>query len=324
METMEVRALRVQYSNPKLVADIIRKYVSREGSVTLLEERSTLAVEDNADNLARIERLLREVDRQPQQIMIEAKILEVTQDSSQNFGIDWTRIFSANGVNRGGIKGLASPQAPGLFFNFVNNNIEIDLNALSSKGKIHTLATPKLLTIENQEAVTNTGDKIGYRLTTTINNVSTESIQFLETGVILRVTPSVDADGRIAMRIRPEVSSGSVAGGIPSKKTTEVTTQLIAEDRQSILIAGLIKNTEAYRRTGVPVVGELPVIGHAFSATENIGTATETIVLITPRIIRSTPAPHEELSIMKADDVEQVLDKKKEKLETTLERLSTF
>jgi type II secretory pathway component GspD/PulD (secretin) len=77
-------------------------------------------------------------------------------------------------------------------------------------------------------------------------------------------------------------------------------------------------------RTGVPVVGELPVIGHAFSATENIGTATETIVLITPRIIRSTPAPHEELSIMKADDVEQVLDKKKEKLETTLERLSTF
>jgi type II secretory pathway component GspD/PulD (secretin) len=129
METREVRALRVQYSNPQLVAGIIRKYVSREGSVTLLEERSTLAVEDNADNLARIERLLREVDRQPQQIMIEAKILEGTLDSSQNFGIDWTRIFSANGVNRGGIKGLASPQAPGLFFNFVNNNIEIYLNA---------------------------------------------------------------------------------------------------------------------------------------------------------------------------------------------------
>lgn len=319
-EAMEVRAMRVQYSNPRLVSDIVAKYSSREGKVTLLEERKTLIVEDTPENLARIERLLREVDRQPLQIMIEAKILEITLDNSENFGVDWTRVFSANSVNRGGTKGLASRQAPGLFFNFVNSNIEVYLNALGSKGKIHTLATPKLLTLENQEAVTNVGDKIGYRLTTTINNVSTESIQFLETGVILRVTPSVDIDGRIAMRIRPEVSSGSVAGGIPSKKTTEVTTQLIAEDGQSILIAGLIKNADAYRRTGVPVLGELPVIGRAFSSTENIGVATETIVLITPRIIRSPV--QDETAIGKVEERARALEDKKESLETTLERLA--
>ncbi|RZJ74978.1 MAG: hypothetical protein EOO45_07050 [Flavobacterium sp.] len=110
----------------------------------------------------------------------------------------------------------------------VNGNIEAYLSALSNKGRVHTLATPRLLALEDQEASTNVGDQLGYRLTTTINNVTSESIEFLDTGVILRVTPSVDADGRIMMKIRPEVSSGSVSAGIPSKKTTEVNTQLVA------------------------------------------------------------------------------------------------
>ncbi|MDB5728077.1 MAG: uncharacterized protein JWQ00_1282 [Noviherbaspirillum sp.] len=321
---MEVKALRIQYSNPKAVAEIAAKYATRGGKVTLLEERRTLVVEDTPEVIARIERLLREIDRQPLQIMIEAKILEVTLDDSENFGVDWTRFFNSGAGSQGGTRGLADRNTPGLFFNIVNRNIEVHLNALSNKGRVHTLATPKLLTLENQEAVTNVGDKIGYRLTTTINNVSTESIQFLETGVILRVVPSVDVDGRISMKIRPEVSSGTVSGGIPSKKTTEVTTQLVAEDGQSILIAGLIKNSDGYRKTGVPVLGDLPIIGRAFSTSENLGIATETIVIITPRIVRSTiPDAIQEPSVKKVAETERALYEKRDKLEATLEQLET-
>ncbi len=156
---------------------------------------------------------------------------------------------------------------------------------MSNKGRVRTLATPKLLTLENQEATTNIGDKLGYRVTTTINNVTTETIQFLETGVILRVTPSVDTDGRIALRVRPEVSSGTLLGGIPSKKTTEVNTQLVAENGQSILIGGLIKASSGKRRTGVPLLADVPGLGKLFSNTEETGSSTETIVLITPRIV---------------------------------------
>jgi pilus assembly protein CpaC len=114
--------------------------------------------------------------------------------------------------------------------------------------------------------------------------------QFLETGVILRVTPSVDSDGRIALRVRPEVSSGSLLGGIPSKKTTEVNTQLVAENGQSILIGGLIKATSGQRRIGVPILGDVPGLGKLFSNNEHTGTSTETIVLITPRIVPTRPA----------------------------------
>lgn len=287
---MEVRALKVLYSEPQVVADILSKHVSRGGKVTVLPSRRTLIVEDTPEGMARIVALLREIDTQPQQIMIEAKILEITLDENENFGIEWNKVFSGDGVNRIGTSRLVERTTPGLVFNFVNRNVDVFLNALNNKGRVRTLATPKLLTLENQEATTNIGDKLGYRVTTTINNVTSETIEFLETGVILRVTPSVDADGRIALRVRPEVSSGTLLGGIPSKKTTEVNTQLVAENGQSILIGGLIKATSGVRRTGVPLLGDVPVVGKLFTNNEHTGTSTETIVLITPRIVPTRPA----------------------------------
>jgi type II secretory pathway component GspD/PulD (secretin) len=182
---------------------------------------------------------------------------------------------------------LATPTSPGLFFSVLNKNLELFLNALDTKGRVHTLSTPKLLALENQEASVIIGDRIGYKVTTTINQVTTESVQFLETGVILRVTPSVDAGGRVLMKIHPEVSSGSISAGVPSKKSIEVTTQLLADSGQAILIGGLIKNTSSYKRNGVPVLGDLPGIGRLFSSDEDLSLSTETVVVITPRILET-------------------------------------
>jgi type II secretory pathway component GspD/PulD (secretin) len=306
---MEVRALKVLYSEPQLVADILAKHVGRGGKVTVMPGRRMVVVEDSPEGMKRIVALMREIDTQPQQIMIEAKILEITLDDNETFGIDWTRILSGDGINRIGVKGLATPSSPGLFFNYVNQNVDVYLNALSNKGRVRTLATPKLLTLENQEASTNIGDKLGYRLTTTINNVTSESIQFLETGVILRVVPTVDADGRIALRVRPEVSSGTVLGGIPSKKTTEVSTQLVAENGQSILIAGLIKASTGKRRQGVPILGDIPGVGNLFANKEEINSSTETIVLITPRIVSTHPDEIDARTIERVEQTGKAIEK---------------
>ena len=317
---MEVRALKVLYSEPQLVADILSKHVGRGGKVTVLPSRRMVVVEDTPEGMKRIVALLREIDTQPQQIMIEAKILEITLDENENFGIEWNKVFSGDGVNRIGTTKLVERTTPGLIFNLVNNNVELFLNALNNKGRVRTLATPKLLTLENQEATTNIGDKLGYRVTTTINNVTSESIQFLETGVILRVTPSVDADGRIALRVRPEVSSGTVFGGIPSKKTTEVNTQLVAENGQAILIGGLIKATSGQRRIGVPLLGDVPGLGKLFSNNEHSGSSTETIVVITPRIVPTRPAGADLQVIERIGQTEQELQKKFEAPEAALNR----
>ena len=307
---LEVKALKVQYSEPQLIADLLSKHVSLGGKITALPLRRQVIVEETSAGMARIEAVLREIDTQPQQIMIEAKILEITLDENENFGIEWNKVFSGDGVKRIGTSRLVERSTPGLVFNLVNNNVDIFLNALNNKGRVRTLATPKLLTLENQEAVTKIGDLLGYRVTTTINNVTSETVQFLDTGVILRVTPSVDAAGRIALRVRPEVSSGSVLGGIPSKKTTEVNTQLVTENGQSILIGGLIKTSSGQRRIGVPLLADVPGLGKLFSNNEHTGSSTETIVLITPRIVPTRPAGADAQVIDRVGQTEQELQKK--------------
>lgn len=320
--TQQVRALKVRYTDLKRAGDILARQVGPYGAVTVLEPTRTLVVEANDAGQARAASVLREIDRPPRQILIEAKILEITLDQNENFGVDWSRIVNANGPDTVGTTGFATSVGPRFFMNVVNNNIEAHLTALSNKGRVHTLATPRLLALEDQEASTNVGDQIGYRLTTTINNVTTESIQFLDTGVILRVTPSIDVDGRIMMKVRPEVSSGSVSAGIPSKKTTEVSTQLVARDGQPVLIGGLIKSSKNYRRQGVPLLSDIPLLGRAFSSTEDAGSTTETIVLITPRIVSPDGPEVDPVSAAKLEQAERALRLRSDVLDQKIDRIA--
>jgi len=321
-DTLAVTSYKVRYTDAKKVGEILLRHVGAGGNVTVLEQSRSIVVEDTEANQRRIAAILRTIDAAPRQILIEAKILEITLDQSETFGVDWTRIFNGAGTEKVGTAGLATRNNLGLVLNVVNSNINVYLSALSNKGRVHTLATPKLLALEDQEAVTNVGDKLGYRLTTTINNVTSESIEFLETGVILRVTPSVDADGRIALKIKPEVSSGSVSAGIPSKKTTEVATQLVANDGQAVLIGGLIKSSKAYRRQGIPVLSDIPLLGRAFSGTDDGGSMTETVVVITPRIVPADGPALDAATAARVRDSETVLNQRASVLDKNIDGIA--
>jgi type II secretory pathway component GspD/PulD (secretin) len=282
----EIRTLKVQYSDTKQIADILTKYASRFGKITPLIGRKLIVVEDLPAHIDRIETLLGQLDLQPKQVLIEAKILEVTLDQSEQYGIDWRKVFGSQTVGTAGLAiGNRLEPAQGFFFSIFSHKLELFLSALATKGRVRTLATPKLLALENQEAKTVIGDSTGYKVTTTINLVTTESIQFLESGVILKVIPSVDQRGRVLLKVHPEVSSASLNLGIPSKKSTEVTTELICEDGQSIFIGGLIKSATNQQRNGVPVLANVPAVGYLFSNTTQTTSATETVVIITPHII---------------------------------------
>ncbi len=248
---LQVKAMKVRYADVTKVGAILARQIGVPGTVTVLDQTKTLVVEATAAGLERAALVLREIDRAPQQILIEAKILEITLDQNENFGVDWSRVFSGDGPDTVGTTGFATRAGPRFFLNLVNGNIEAYLSALSNKGRVHTLATPRLLALEDQEASTNVGDQLGYRLTTTINNVTSESIEFLDTGVILRVTPSVDADGRIMMKIRPEVSSGSVSAGIP-----------VEEDHRSEHAAGGQRRATGADRRPDQAQPHLPAPGH--------------------------------------------------------------
>ena len=289
-----LKTFKAQYTDVNAIAEILNKHLSRYGQITTLPDRNLIVVEEIPAFMERIEELLSQVDRRPQQILIEAKILEVTLDDSETFGVDWSKLFSSHlgsddsgGSGAFGTQGLSAVGSPGFFFSFVSPNITLALDALSDKGRVRTLSTPKLLALEHEEAEVVIGDRTGYRVTTTINQVTTESVAFLESGVILKVIPFVDQNGQIMMDVHPEVSNATISNGIPSLTTTEVTTQFLANSGQTIFIAGLMKNSYGTRNSGVPILSDIPLLGRAFKNSERLATRTETVVLITPRIVES-------------------------------------
>jgi len=283
----ELRTFKVEYSDVNVVQSILKSHLSEHGKITSLPVRKLLVVEDAPEFMQRIEELLSVLDRQPRQILIEAKILEVTLRDTDAFGMDWTKLFSVDdGDGAFGVRGFGDNTAPGLFFDLVTPSLTLALNLLRNEGRLRTLSTPKLLALEHQEAKAIIGDRIGYSVTTTINQVTTESIEFLESGVILKVVPSVDHNGDILMEIHPEVSTGTVSDdGIPAQTTTEVTTRMRVGNAKTIFIGGLIRRSTNSTEERVPFLGDLPLVGNAFANKANNTISTETIILVTPYIL---------------------------------------
>ena len=322
----EIRTYHVQYADPVAIEGVLRPYISSYGELTSLPERKVIMVEDTPQFLERIEALLRSIDREPKQIMIEAKILEVTLNDEDSSGIDWSKAFtSGEGGGNFGTQGLTGPGlsgGAGFFFDIATPDIQAMLTALEANGRLRTLSTPKLLALENQEASVIIGDRRGYLVTTTINQVTSESVEFLESGVILRVTPTVDDNERVLMDIHPEVSTGTVNEvGIPSQTTTEVTTRMHVPGGKTIFIGGLMKHTLTEARQGVPVLGRIPGIRRLFSNKLKTNANTETIVLITPHIVENFSPEWNDEAVTEVEALEAILDAQFEEGTAELEQV---
>ena len=280
----KVMTYHVRYSDPEKVKALIEDYLSDYGNVSVLQDRNMLVIEDTPEHITRVRSILKSIDATPNQILIEAKILEISLSDSNAYGINWSKVFNS-GETTVGVQGLSSP-ASGLFINQITSTLEAALTALYAKNDVRTLSSPNLVALENVEAEVIIGDRQGYNVTTTINQVTTESIEFLESGVILRVLPRIDAVGNVMMKIHPEVSTGTISlDGIPSQTTTEVTTQILTRDGQPVFIGGLIKNNITEGRESVPILGDIPLIGALFSSVSHASNNTEIVVLITPYVI---------------------------------------
>ena len=287
-----VETFKIQYADSVEIASILESYISEFGTVTTLSARNMVVVQDRPDFLRRIGDIVLQLDREPKLVLIEAQILEIGLDDSHRYGIDWRHLFdSKDGTGEVGTRSLAATDVQGLFLDIMNSDFQVVVDALVQEGSARTLSTPKLLVLEDQEAEVIVGDRQGYRETTTINQVTTESVRFLESGIILRVTPSVDQRGRIRLDVTPEVSTGTVEFGLPAQTTTSVTTQLLLEDGQTSFIGGLIKRNLTRSRAGVPLLRRIPGIGNLFQNDAKSYTVTETVVLITPYIVNPGESP---------------------------------
>ena len=220
-----------------------------------------------------------------------------------SYGVSW---FFENGIEDPEIRDLASRSgleffggsitgAEGLAFTFVGDSLQAIINALESRSQLQVLSAPSVVVRNNVQARLNTGTQIPVA-STIINpdlntNTSTLSqVQFRQTGVTLQVTPRVGRDGLVFMEIEQEVSSPSVTGpiiaGNISVDTNTLTTEVAVQSGDTIMLAGLIRDSSTQNRSGVPFLSRIPFIGALFGTQSNNTVREELVIFITPRVIR--------------------------------------
>ncbi|MCH8147165.1 MAG: type II and III secretion system protein [Planctomycetes bacterium] len=177
----------------------------------------------------------------------------------------------------------------GIKFGFLDGNIASFIDALESVGDTNVIAAPHLVCLNRQRAEIQIGDQKGFLSTTQTETATTQQVEFLDVGTLLRIRPFISDDGMIRLEVHPELSTGEIKliGGfaLPEKSVTQVTTNVLVRDGRTVVIGGLIREDLSETRTQVPILGNIPLIGHLFRRKVDTISRNEIIVLITPRFI---------------------------------------
>jgi len=265
-----------------------------------------VVIKDYPEKIAEAEKLLRELDVRPQQVLVEATILSATLNENTQLGIDWatlsgvvTQVPVTAAAAAGDITKItddyfrsagtsAVTKTGGVTVGFSHSNIGAILKAVEEVSDTTILANPKILAVNKQLGVVYIGTKIGYQSQTTQTDTSTtQEVSFLETGTRLAFRPYIGNDGYIRMDINPKDSSGTLkTNNIPDETSTELSTNIMVRDGQTIVIGGLFRDVVTTSRTQIPLLGDLPLIGFLFRGVSDLTSRQEVIVMLTPHIIK--------------------------------------
>lgn len=329
---MAVRVFPLFYVRPEDAQLLIGPALSEEGTVAVTPDAQAgiatsatdtggqsyatgdvLVVRDYEENLDRIGEILRNVDRRPQQVLIEATIVRATLNENNALGIDFNTLagvnFSQLGATTGGLTNvrpelstevadLDANQATlrtdfnttigsgGFSFGYIGSDVAVFLRALEGVTDSQVLANPKVLVVNRMRGEVLVGRRDGYLTTTVTQTTATQTVEFLETGTRLVLRPYIGDNGYIRMEVHPEDSSGTVANGLPTQQTTECTSNILVKDGHTVIIGGLFREITTQNRSQVPLLGNIPYAGVAFRSTQDITQREEVIILLTPHIIR--------------------------------------
>jgi len=294
-----------------------------------------IVVTDYPENLVQIAQIIKEADRRPQQILVEATILDATLSENNALGMDFSFLGGVNfdtllsstslpGALSGSILSATSGTSTtgtgttgttgttgsvgslltsgyyggttgnydtqvspgGLQIGVVHRNLAFFLSALESTADTTVLANPKVLVLNKQPGQVIVGQQLGYQTTTVTQTTSTQAVSFLDTGTILSFRPFIGDDGFIRMEVHPEDSSGSVTNNLPNKTTTEITSNVMVKDGNTIVIGGLFHEATTSGRNQIPGLGNLPLVGALFRSQTDTTQRHEVIILLTPHIIK--------------------------------------
>jgi type II secretory pathway component GspD/PulD (secretin) len=234
----------------------------------------------------RIQEAVAYIDVKPKQLLVEAKILQLTNALDEKLGIDL--IYTQDSSNKVQTTGLAtkeSSSATGFLAQALSGKFATYLSALKSISKVDIVASPKIMMLNNQPANIVAGTKIGFKTQSITNGTISEKIDFIQVGVQLSILARVVSDTEIMLDIAPKISEGSLSSGVPQESNTEAKTRILAKDGQLVVLGGLLQKSNTTTYTRVPVLGDLPFIGRLFQSEAQSDASKEIIIFITTTIL---------------------------------------
>lgn len=302
-EPLETKMYDINYADITGVATQFNALKSERGTITSDVRTNKIIVKDVKSALDDMQRLLSILDIPERQVMIEARIVEASTDFVHTLGINW---FSSNDPASSGSKapfvqdhatsfgGLAATAAalgmPGLnsdiVFGTIGKNVQLGMriNAAASAGMVRIISTPKVATLNHKSAKITQGQQIPYTSATS-DKVETK---FVEAALSLEVTPHINANGTIVMKIDAKNDAPGSTGNPPPINKKQATTEMLLRDGETTVIGGIYVESASDSEQGVPWLMDIPFLGHLFKSTDNKKNRTELLIFITPRILNQT------------------------------------
>jgi len=282
-----------------------------------LADREMFVVYAGTSTLERIQGLVKEIDRAPPQVLVEATIMSVSLNDEFQLGVDFTAFGGidfqelggsgqiSDGINagdydtvtnpldgwigQGSQRGFTDSSADGMHFGILRNQVGVFVQALEEVGNATVLSNPQVLTLNRHAAQLLVGRKLPYLTSTTSETSTQQSVNFLEVGTSLVFRPFVTEDGYVRMEIHPKKSDGFINNiGLPEESTSEVTTNILVKAGNTIVIGGLMEEALVTSVSQTPFLGSLPWVGWLFRNENQTMQKSEIIVLLTPHIVGDT------------------------------------
>ena len=289
-------------------AKITESLTKGVGTIQIDERTNKIVVTDLERKMGEITAMVTAFDEKLQQVLIEAKILEITLDDHYQLGVDWDSVFKKL-QKEIAVKSIfqlaaANAWAPGaqLIVGALNSGSDyaVMIQILKTIGDTNLLSSPRITALNNQEAKILVGTSSPYATNTVTQGTSTTTtganLSFLDIGVKLYVTPTINKDKFITMKIKPEVSSQSgsysyytgstsQATTVPIVSTTQAETSVTVKDGMTIVIGGLIRDERTSTVQKIPILGDIPILGEAFKKTDKQVKKKELVIFLTPHIV---------------------------------------
>ena len=295
-EKLETGIFQIKYARAVDLRDVIQKLLTERGKTVADIRANTLIVTDIPANIETAREIIQNLDRQMNQVLIEAKIVEVDTKALRQVGIDWSLGNLDNPLQptkAGAEVNLGVNDQTGTFtFGRLQKGMALEaiVKTLEEEGKAEVLSQPSVLISDNETATIISGKQIPINTLDQAGNIITK---FYDIAVKLRVTPHINPNNQVLMDLRPEVSDlsgeATVTGGVIIL-TSQIETKLLVDNGETVVIGGVIRSKKDDVERRVPLLHAIPLIGRIFTYNSSIHEKSELLIFVTPRVVEAKMA----------------------------------